>query len=43
MGAWTGLYWTELVWLGSEYGQVAGFCEDGNELSNPIKYVEFLD
>jgi hypothetical protein len=27
----------------SEYGQVSGSCEFGNELSGSIKYGEFLD
>jgi hypothetical protein len=28
---------------GSEYGQVEGTCECGNELSGSIKCAEFLD
>ena len=32
----------ELYWSGSEYGQVAGYCECGNELSLSAKCVEFL-
>jgi hypothetical protein len=28
---------------GSGYGQVAGCCECGNELSGSIKFGEFLD
>ena len=28
---------------GSGYGQVAGTCEYGNELSGSIKCAEFLD
>ena len=32
-----------LVWSDSEYGQVAGFYEFGNELSGCIMYGYFLD
>jgi hypothetical protein len=32
-----------LDWAGSEYGQVAGACECGNEPSGSIKRGEFLD
>jgi hypothetical protein len=32
-----------LDWAGSGYGQVAGTCECGNELSGSIKFGEFLD
>jgi len=27
----------------SGYGQVAGFCDHGNEISGPIKCEELLD
>jgi hypothetical protein len=36
MGAWTGLIW-------SGEGQVAVFCECGNEPLGSIKFGEFLD
>jgi len=32
----------ELNWYGSEYGQVAGCCECGNELTLSAKCGEFL-
>jgi hypothetical protein len=35
-GAWTGS-----IWLSG--GQVAGFCECGNETSYSIKFREFLE
>jgi hypothetical protein len=38
---WDGTAWTGLICLG--YGQVAGTCECGNELSGSIKCGEFLD
>jgi hypothetical protein len=32
-----------LDWSGSEYGQVVGGCECGNEPSGAIKCGEFID
>jgi len=33
--------WTGCIWL--RYGPLAGFCENGNELSASIKGEEFLE
>jgi hypothetical protein len=38
---WEGVVGTGWSWLG--YGQVAGTCECGNELSGSIKCGEYLD
>jgi hypothetical protein len=40
---WVFRKWDVEVWAGSEYSQVVGTCECGNELSGPIKCGVFFD